>query len=145
MATTFSICSNCDQVNRVNLEQAHAKKPVCGACKQELPFHDGVTEVNGSGLQKLVQKASLPVVADFWAPWCAPCKVFTPVFQSASREMAGRVVFVKVNTEANPMAGDAFRVRGIPTLILFKNGIEQGRQTGAMPLDMFMRWLKRSA
>ena len=136
---TFSLCPSCKAVNRVPFETA--KTPICGKCKTELLIKDGVNELAASSILILAQKSPLPVVVDFWAPWCGPCLSFAPTFKAAAREMAGRVVFAKINTEAHPLASDTFHVKGIPTLVLFKNGIETTRQSGSMTLPSFMQWL----
>lgn len=141
--STFSICSHCNQVNRVSLDPTLPKMSVCGKCKSPLPFHDGITDVDSSAaIHKLSQKLSLPVIVDFWAPWCQPCLRFTPVFQQAARDLAGRAVLVKLNTQAHSDAGGFFRIQGIPTLLAFKNGIETARISGSMPASQFSSWLE---
>lgn len=140
--STYSVCLHCEQVNRVPLDGAANRTPVCGQCKRELPIHDGVNEVSASALSALVQKSPLPVVTDFWAPWCQPCRVFAPIFSRGARELAGRAVFAKIDTQAHPKAGEHYQVRGIPTLIVFEQGRERTRQSGAMPWEAFSRWVE---
>jgi thioredoxin 2 len=140
--TVLSICTNCSKINRVPLDTAFAKKPICGNCKAELPLHGAVNEINESVLQKLVAKSPLPIVIDFWASWCGPCKMFAPTFESTARKLGSEIVFAKVDTQANPQAADSFQIRGIPTLIFFQNGVEKKRISGALGLEDFSRWLK---
>jgi thioredoxin 2 len=143
--TTYTVCANCNQVNRVPIDSPTGKAAVCGRCKKELLIHGGVSELNPSTLATLIQKSPLPIVVDFWAPWCQPCRVFAPVFLEAARKLVGKVVFTKVDTQANPAASDSFQIRGIPTLVLLQDGKEITRQSGAMPLNLFLDWLKKAA
>lgn len=141
MSSTYSVCSSCGKVNRVNLTEAQSKAPICGHCKTNLPIHFGVTEVSGTGLKTLMEKSPLPVVCDFWASWCGPCRAFAPTFQQAALRLSDRAVFVKLNTEKHQLASDTYQVRSIPTLILFSKGIEKDRISGALPLDAFTQWV----
>jgi thioredoxin 2 len=138
---TYSPCPDCRKLNRL-APQAAGKQPVCGQCKRALPMRGWVNELGPSELMLLVEKSPLPVVADFWAPWCAPCRSFAPVFEQAAGAMAGHVVFAKVDTQAYPLASQSFGIRGVPTLIVFRGGLERARQSGAMPLPRFLEWLR---
>jgi thioredoxin 2 len=141
MASTYSPCPDCRGLNRVPLLPPVGKAPVCGRCKVDLPLKDGINEVGASGLQALVEKSPLPVVVDFWAPWCGPCQQFAPTFQQAAKQLGGAIVFAKLNTEKHPLAGDQWRIRSIPTLALFRGGIEVDRISGALPFPELLRWL----
>ena len=143
MTSTYSPCTRCGKINRVAISRAAGKKPVCGSCKSELPLHGAVNELGQGDLLALLQKAPVPVVADFWAPWCGPCLSFAPTFERVAGELGGEVIFVKVNTEANRFAGETYGFRSIPTLIFFRNGLEVGRQAGALPAEMLTQWLKQ--
>lgn len=131
MSHTFSICSHCHGINKINSESALNKKPICGKCGKELNLHGLVSEVNTNDFERIIAKSDLPVVVDFWASWCGPCKMYGPEFEKASTENTN-AVFVKVNTETEQMLSAKFGVRGIPCTILFKNGKELRRQSGVM-------------
>jgi thioredoxin 2 len=138
---TYSICTECNQVNRVLLVSPENKTPVCGKCKAALHFHDGMTALNSTSIALLSQKIPVPLIVDFWASWCRPCHVFAPTFKQAAQILAGKAVFAKVNVEANPLASDFYHIQGIPTLMILKNGLELSRQSGAMPLETFLSWI----
>jgi thioredoxin 2 len=144
MAVTYSPCSKCNKLNRVRLEESSAKEPICGSCRASLPLHFGITELNTAGLATLSQKSPLPVICDFWAPWCGPCKAFAPSFQEAALRFSGRIVFAKINTEQYEEASHAHKIKSIPTLILFQGGMEKKRLSGALPLEAFVSWLEES-
>lgn len=139
---TLASCLKCETINKVLTEKALEKKGVCGKCGSELKFHTLVSEVTLDGLQKIIaQSHHLPVVVDFWAPWCGPCVMFAPTYEKASQTMQGQVAFVKINTQDFPEASEIFNIRGIPTLAFFKNGKEVTRQSGAFPYELLLRWL----
>ena len=100
-------------------------------------------ELTDANFDELVLKSTKPVLVDFWAEWCGPCKIFSPTFKSAAHELAGQMIFAKLNTELHSASAQTFQIRGIPTLIVFKNGVEVDRQSGAMPLPMLIEYLAR--
>jgi thioredoxin 2 len=139
MSLSYAACANCGAVNRY--DPARRDGAVCGKCKKPLPVSGAVAEVDESGLRKLASTSPLPVVTDFWAPWCGPCLGFAPVFAATALRHVGRIVFVKLDTQKHPGAGQAFGIRGIPTLIAFHDGRELARQSGAMPGAQLEQWL----
>jgi thioredoxin 2 len=138
---TYTVCGECLTVNRVDLEKAAGNEPVCGSCKKPLSLNGAVTETTASGLNALSEKSPLPVVVDFWAPWCAPCRSFAPVYLQAAQELCETFTFAKVDTQAHPLAADAFHIQSSPTLVLSHKGLERDRVSGAMPPEQFKDWL----
>lgn len=139
---TFSYCLKCQSINKVSVDKIKTNTPICGVCKAPIPMHNLVSDVDFSGLMKIISKSDLPVVVDFWAPWCGPCKAFGPTFEKTSNSFGGKVVFIKINTESNPEASARFNVRGIPTVAVFKNGLEANRLSGAVDYNSFKQWVQ---
>lgn len=139
MATTYAACNDCKVLNKFDSQRAG--NPICGRCKSPLPVHGGVTEATEGGLRCLIESSPIPVVVDFWAPWCAPCRSFAPTFESSASRHVGKAVFAKVNTEAEQIAGKNHGIRGIPTLIVFAGGKEVARKSGALDQNSLERWL----
>jgi len=123
-------CPHCRKLNRLD-EARLADHPNCGACGE--PLLTGVLAVDASGLNDLLKQTTLPVLVDFWAPWCGPCRMFAPTFEAAAKQDGGSVIFAKLDTEANQTAGAQFNIRSIPTLAAFHRGKELGRVSGALP------------
>ena len=139
---TQTICPQCNKLNNVDISTAKSKQSKCGHCGADLPIHGAYSELSAAELKTLINTAKLPVVVDFWAPWCGPCKAFAPHFSEIAEQEADKYLFVKVNTQAYPLAGDYYGIRGIPTLAMFKNGNEEKRISGAMPAPQFRDWIK---
>jgi thioredoxin 2 len=133
------VCSACGTVNRVPQDRL-ASGGRCGRCRETL-LKDTPASVDGETLARHLQRDDLPLVVDFWAPWCGPCKMFAPVFEQSARRFAGRARFLKLDTQAYPEAAARFGIRSIPTLGLFQGGKEVTRQAGAMDATTFQRWL----
>ena len=141
---TYSVCEKCSSLNRVAFSYPEGKSPISGKCKTSLPLHKGINELNVSSLETLSRKSPLPVIVDFWAPWCGPCRSFAPTFIEAASRLKSRIVFGKINTEANSSAGQKFAIKGIPTLVIFYRGEEVSRMSGALPVDEFLQWVSQS-
>lgn len=139
-ALTYTICEKCKGLNRVAFDFPSGKSPICGKCKSVLSLHNGVSDLSDSSLEILIRKSPLPVVIDFWAPWCGPCRAFAPTFIKAAHQLKDRMVFGKIDTQSYPQASQKFAVRGIPTLVIFFQGQEKDRISGALPLDEFIKW-----
>ncbi|PWC09966.1 thioredoxin TrxC [Brenneria roseae subsp. americana] len=136
-----TVCGSCHTTNRLAEERIddHAK---CGRCGDPL-FTGEVVNATEATLDKLLQD-DLPVVVDFWAPWCGPCVNFAPVFASVAQERSEKIRFIKVNTESEPQLSTRFRIRSIPTLMLFKQGELVDILGGALPKAPFEAWLDES-
>lgn len=133
------ICPQCQARNRV-AESDLAKEVNCGRCQAGLLPQQPVVLTDAS-FQRYVAGTELPVVVDYWAPWCGPCRMMAPQFEQAAQAMQGRAVFAKLDTEANPQTGAAQGIRSIPTLAVFVGGREVARQSGAMPAAELQRWV----
>ena len=141
MSSIQIVCPQCDAINRVPADKPAAEGK-CGMCHREL-FSGMPLELNAEKFQRQLQYSDTPLLADFWAAWCGPCKMMAPVFTQAARQLQPHVRLVKVNTEQEQALAARFNIMSIPTLVLFKNGQEQARISGAMDLQRLLAWTRQ--
>jgi thioredoxin 2 len=138
----LTTCPKCEQRNRLKYE-ALKRTFRCGKCQTELRAAGVSVDVKSDLVfDALVSRSALPVLVDFWAPWCGPCKMVAPEVRKVANETAGHLLAAKVNTEEVPSLAQRFRVTAIPTMTLFKNGFEVARQAGAMPAPAIRKFIE---
>lgn len=135
-------CPHCLVVNRVP-ESRLADGPRCGRCDKPL-FVGEPMELREEHFERLIAHTAVPVLVDCWAPWCGPCRQFAPIFADAARRLEPGLRLAKLDTEANQALAQQLNIRSIPTLILFRDGRELTRVSGAMPMPQLMKWLHDS-
>jgi thioredoxin 2 len=140
MATTTAPrtvkCPNCGRVNRVP-SAAHGR-PRCGHCKVFLPW---IADASDDDFAEIAEQATIPVLIDFWAAWCGPCRMVSPALEQLANEKAGQLKLVKVDIERAPKLAQRFTVQAVPTLMVMNRGEVIARQPGAAPVDVLRRWV----
>lgn len=133
-------CAHCAGLNRIPAARL-AEGPRCGRCKAAV-LSDSPFELSQASFANQI-KGDLPLLVDAWASWCGPCRSFAPIFEQAAAQLRGRCRLAKLDSEANPQLSAQLGVRSIPSLILFKQGREISRQSGALPLPQLLAWLQQ--
>ena len=134
------VCPHCHVTNRVPPERL-AEGGTCGKCKQPL-FTAHPVELDGASFARHVAASDIPLVVDFWAPWCAPCRMMAPQFEKAAAQLEPGMRLAKLNTEEEQAVAARYGIRSIPTLIMFRRGKEIARQSGAMDAPALIRWAR---
>ena len=138
MNSTHVACPQCAATNRIPTERL-ADDPVCGRCGAAL-LDGHPVELTDANFDKVVAASDLPVVVDFWAPWCGPCRQMAPQFEQAAGTLKGKALFVKLNSDDNPKTSARFGVRSIPTLVKLQRGNEVARVAGARPAGQIVQF-----
>ncbi len=144
MSESFHVvCPHCNAVNRIAAGRP-ATEAICGACKKPL-FSGEPIALTAANFDKHLERNDIPVVVDFWAPWCGPCRGMAPIFARAAKELEPRVRFAKVNVDEEPSIAGRYGIRGIPTLIVFDHGKVVKQQAGLIDIEFLRRLVQSPA
>jgi len=139
MTTVNISCRECASTNRIPAARL-SDKPICGKCKETL-FNGKPLDLTTANVATTLHHNQIPVLVDCWAPWCGPCRSFAPTFEQAARELEPKVRLAKLNTEQEQSVASRWQIRSIPTLILFTDGKESARISGALSLSQLKQWV----
>jgi thioredoxin 2 len=139
-STATVACPFCGTLNRVNVERV-ADRPKCGSCGRPI-WLDRPIAVSDATFDRVITDTTVPVLVDFYADWCGPCKIMAPLLDDVANRRAGQMLVLKLDTDQNPATGQRFGIRGIPTLIAFRGGKEVSRRVGAVPAAELENFLK---
>ena len=139
IAAALVSCEHCGRTNRV--PAAATGIPRCGNCHQPLPW---IADAGDGTFAEVAEAATILVVVDLWAPWCAPCRMVSPALERLARDLAGRIKLVKVNIDEAPQLAQRFDVHAVPTLLILRKGEVTARQAGALPLPALRTWVEHA-